>query len=150
MHSKGFRPYLNQSSRMLEGVSDFLWVLCQSTGLMIELLYTGVSQQHHLKNGRGHIKVIILTILFKSNAMFYTIYGLHSLCIKCSVSNYASSSLLCLTNAFLWKYTSSLGGSYDGSCYYSHSLHCVRGVQGYYKYKHNISYYRGLTVTVKD
>lgn len=39
---------LNEPSRMLEGVFDLLRVLCQSTGLVIELLYTGVSQEHHL------------------------------------------------------------------------------------------------------
>lgn len=42
-------PYLNESSRVLEGVFDFLSVLCQGTGLVIELLYAGVGQQHHLE-----------------------------------------------------------------------------------------------------
>lgn len=39
---------LNESGRMLKGVSDLLRVLCKCTGLMIELLNTRISQQHHL------------------------------------------------------------------------------------------------------
>ncbi len=61
--------YLNESSRMLEGVFDFLGVLRQSTGLVIELLYTGISQQHHLKHKETTIKVIILKILISFKVM---------------------------------------------------------------------------------
>lgn len=40
--------YLDESGGMLEGVFKFLGVLCQSAWLVVKLLYTGVSQQHHL------------------------------------------------------------------------------------------------------